>query len=165
MRHNRVRHLVMAILLPCSAWAAKNTGSGVLYKCVSDNGVPLYTNQRVSGSQCKTLEREYPISTFSSPKASAGTRPADFPKVGEDQQKARDNDRKAILKQELAAEQRMLDEAQKTLTEQQSTVNANERNVGGGVNQAKVQDRLKEHEDNVALHQRNVEALQKELNR
>ena len=41
--------------------------------------------------------------------AAANPTPAGFPKVQEDAQKARDTDRKRILEQELAGEQRSLD--------------------------------------------------------
>ena len=35
----------------------------------------------------------------------------------------------------------------------------------GGINQAKVDERLQPYKDKVALHERNIEAIQKELAR
>jgi len=42
--------------------------------------------------------------------------PADFPKVDDSTQKARDSDRKQILQDELKAEQKKLDDLKKTTT-------------------------------------------------
>jgi len=83
--------------------------------------------------------------------AAANPTPGSFPKVQEDTQKARDGDRRHILEQELAAEQRNLDQSRKELGEQ-------ERAVGDKP------DRLLPYKDSVAQHERNIQAIQKELN-
>lgn len=129
-----------------------------LYKCTDDSGHTTYTNQKGSSKNCTILSQDKPVSSFTAPprKASAPT-PADFPKVGAEQQKARDNDRRKILEDELAVEQKKLDEARKTLTEQEGIREGGERNY------QRVLDRLKPYQDSVQLHERNVEALKKEL--
>ncbi|MCC6658486.1 MAG: DUF4124 domain-containing protein, partial [Rhodocyclaceae bacterium] len=71
--------------------------------------------------------------------------------------KARDNDRRKILDQELATEQKMLDEARKALAEQEAVRTGDERNY------QRVLDRLQPYKDKVALHERNIEALKKEI--
>jgi hypothetical protein len=135
-----------------------------LYKCTDENGVVLYTNQKGAAKNCTVLSREQPISTFTAPKTKP---PADFPRVNADQQRARDNDRRAILGQELTNEQRLLDEAKKALAEQESVVDPSERNANRGgtssINQAKMDARLQPYRDAVQLHERNVEALNKEI--
>ena len=151
----KLRLLPALILLPLAAHA------DTLYKCTDESGQVLYTNQK-GGPKCTVLSRDQPISTFTAPPKARPT-PGDFPRVGADQQKARDNDRRAILEQELGNEQKQLDDAKKALAEQEGRIEPYERNVGGSINQAKVQDRLQPYRDSVQLHERNIEALKKEI--
>ena len=85
--------------------------------------------------------------------------PASFPKVEENAQKARDNDRRRILESELEAEQKNLAQAKKELADQEAVRSGDERNY------QKVLDRLQPFKDKVALHERNIEAVQKEISR
>jgi hypothetical protein len=73
--------------------------------------------------------------------------------VQEDTQKARDGDRRHILEQELSGEQRSLDQARKDLAEQEA--------VRPGA--ADSRDRVAPYKDRVAQHERNIQAIQKEL--
>jgi hypothetical protein len=59
--------------------------------------------------------------------AAANPSPAGFPRVQEDTQKARDTDRRHILEQELAGEQRNLEQARKELAEQEALRGSRER--------------------------------------
>jgi DNA polymerase III delta prime subunit len=77
--------------------------------------------------------------------------------VQDDTQKARDNDRKRILEQELAGEQRSLEQAKKELAEQEAVRLGDERNY------QKMLDRLQPYKDRVGQHERNIQAIQKEL--
>ena len=72
-------------------------------------------------------------------------------------QKSRDTDRRRILEGELALEQSALEQAKKELATQETTRNGDERNY------QKVIDRVQKYKDTVALHARNVEAIQKEI--
>ncbi|HEX8987640.1 MAG TPA: DUF4124 domain-containing protein [Rhodocyclaceae bacterium] len=146
---------LLAILLALPLTAAADT----LYKCIDEGGVVLYTNQKSAAKNCTVLSRDLPISTFSAPK----TKPSDFPRVDAEQQRARDNDRRAILDQERANEQKLLEDAKKALAEQENTFLPGERNVGGGINGAKVEARVQPYRDAVQLHERNIEALNKEI--
>ncbi|MGE5466397.1 MAG: DUF4124 domain-containing protein [Ignavibacteria bacterium] len=155
---------MMRRLLPFILALPLTAAADTLYKCIDENGVILYTNQKTAARNCTVLSREQPISTFSAPKAKT---PADFPRVNSDQQKARDNDRRAILEQERSTEQKLLEDARKSLTEQEGVVDPSERNArrGGvsGINEAKVDARLQPYRDAVQLHERNIEALNKEI--
>ena len=104
------------------------------------------------------------MSTFAAPerKPKQAT-PGDFPRVNGDQQKARDNDRRAILEKEVANEQKNLEAAKKELTEQQNLVAPDERIAGGGIQGAKREARIQSYRDRVQLHERNLESLRKEL--
>jgi len=126
-----------------------------LYKCTDAEGRTTYTNNKGGGKNCAVISREKPVSTYSVPKAQPNApTPSDFPKVAAGEQKARDGDRRAILEQELASEQKNLDEAKKTLGQQEAAAPAG---------QARSPDRLKPYQDTVQLHERNIEALKKEM--
>lgn len=138
-----------------------------IFKCVGSDGHVTYSN--LGDKNCKRLSLEpVPASAPAAKSAAKAPTPAGFPKVEENAQKSRDNDRRRILEGELAAEQRNLEQARKELAEQQDTVLPNERmqyKTGGGINGAKVEERVQPFRDKVALHERNIEAIQSELSR
>jgi len=142
--------MVVAAFFALPAWAD-------VYKCVDDDGHVTYTNTKPSSkAKCSALSRDQRVSTV--PGRAAGTpSPAGFPKVDGDTQKARDNDRRKILEQELATEQKNLDQAKKELAEQEAVRTGDERNY------QRVIERLQPFKDKVALHERNLEALKKEI--
>jgi hypothetical protein len=129
-----------------------------LYKCQDDGGHTTYTNQKTNARNCTILSQDKPVSTFSAPKARASTpTPEGFPKVSSEAQKNRDSDRRRILDEELATERRSLDDAKRALAEQENI------REGGEKNYQRVLDRLKPYQDNVQLHERNIDALQREI--
>ena len=128
-----------------------------IYKCVSDSGHVTYAN--AGGKGCRKLSVDR-VTTSPPPAANGAPRsasPAEFPRVGGTEQRARDNDRRRILESELATEEAALDKARAALTEQEGIRLGDERNY------QRVLDRLKPFQDQVALHERNIEALRKEL--
>ncbi|MBI4756406.1 MAG: DUF4124 domain-containing protein [Betaproteobacteria bacterium] len=140
---------------PTPAWAD-------IFKCVEADGAVTYSN--IAGRNCKRIHLE-PLSTIPGGN-SAASRPrgapangasAAFPKVDDATQKKRDTDRRKILEQELEGEQAGLEQAKKELAEQEAVRHGDERNY------QKVLDRLQPYKDRVALHERNIEALRKEL--
>jgi hypothetical protein len=62
--------------------------------------------------------------------------------VDEQTQKSRDGDRRRILENELAAEEKNAEQAKKELSEQEAIVLPNERMQGGAISGGKVQERL-----------------------
>ncbi|HEX5801425.1 MAG TPA: DUF4124 domain-containing protein [Azospira sp.] len=131
-----------------------------IYKCTDAAGHVTYSNVATKGCAKMNLE---PISTIppARPAAKAPT-PAGFPRVEENVQKARDNDRRKILEQEQSAEQKNLEEAKKRLTDAEIP-QPEDRNAGGSINQGKLQERVQPMRDQVQLHERNLEAIRKEL--
>lgn len=131
------------------------TAHAEIYKLVDEHGRVTYSNVPLKGSKKLNLE---PISTIAAPKQkpSAAT-PQDFPRVDNGTQKKRDETRRGILEQELAAERKLLDEAKKALAEGEATRLGDERNY------QKYLDRVQGLKDNVTLHEKNIEALNKEL--
>ncbi len=83
--------------------------------------------------------------------AVANPSPSGFPRVQEDTQKARDGDRRHILEQEMSGERRNLEQAKKDLAEQEA--------IRGAPN-----DRVVPYRERVGQHERNIQAIQKELN-
>lgn len=131
-----------------------------IFKCTDAAGHVTYSN--VSSKGCVRMNLD-PISTMPAAKpAPRAPTPAGFPRVEESTQKARDTDRRKILEQELAAEQKQLEEAKKKLTEAEEP-QPTDRNAGGGINQAKLDERVKPLRDQVQLHERNLEAIRKEI--
>lgn len=140
----------------------------VMYQCVDDRGHKSFSNIKSSakGAKCTAMDLGAPV-TVPAPKAAAKTpTPATFPKVDDNTQKARDTDRRRILDSELATEQRNLEEAKKALVEQEAIILPSERQQykgGGGISGGKVEERIQPYRDKVALHERNIEAIQKEI--
>jgi hypothetical protein len=138
-------------------------GADTLYKCQGADGRTIYTNQK-GNKRCEVVSQDKPVSSFTPlPKSKQQATPSDFPRVNGEQQKARDNDRRAILEQELANEEKNLEAAKQALTEQENTVLPDERMVGGGVQGGKRDARVQPFRDNVQLHERNIESIRKEI--
>ena len=72
-------------------------------------------------------------------------------------QQQRDIERRKILEQELASEQKLLDQAKKDLAEQEGQRLGSERNY------QRVLERLEPFKKKVALHESNIVNLRKEL--
>lgn len=127
-----------------------------IYKLVDENGRVTYSNAPLKGARKLQLD---PISTVTMPKPKAPpvASPAGFPRVDSETQKKRDGTRRDILEQELAAERKLLDEARKALVEGEATRLGDERNY------QKYLDRVQGLKDGVSLHEKNIEALNKEL--
>lgn len=137
--------LVFCLALPLT------TAANTLYKCTDDSGVVLYTNQKAPKKSCVVLSQQAPTAapggTGTKPRAAATPTPGDFPRVSGTEQKARDGDRRAILDKELANEMQNAEKARKALADAGS----------------QPADKLQPLRDTVALHERNVESLRKEL--
>ena len=146
MTRSTLATLLAILALPATAQT--------IYKCTDANGGTLISNTRVE-KNCKAVVSG-PESTLPAPKqrpVAANPSPAGFPKVQEDTQKARDGDRRHILEQELAGEQRNLEQARKELAEQEALRTASDSR----------QDRILPYKDRVGQHERNIQAIQKEL--
>ncbi len=146
-----------ALLLSTPTWS-------VVFKCTDTEGRVTYTNDKSLGRDCKAISTDQPVSSIPAPPRRAAPAatpqapsPSSFPNVPADTQRARDADRRQILETELAAEERALAEAQAALAEQEAIRTGNERNF------QRVLDRLQPFKDKVELHQRNVEALRREM--
>lgn len=85
--------------------------------------------------------------------------PGNFPRIDSGTQKKRDNVRRTILEDELASERKELEQARKIRQ-------ASEKPMAGENTQSPTyQTRIKQLQDNVLNHERNIEAIQRELDR
>jgi len=135
-----LRFATLLLIFPLAANAQ------TIYKCTDAGGGTVITNTR-QDRNCKAVVVT-PDNTLPAPRAKTPT-PAGFPRVGEETQKARDGDRRLILEQELAGEQRNLEQTRRDLAEQEKAGPAG--------------DRLTPYRERVGQHERNIQALQKEL--
>lgn len=154
-----MKQITLLLMLTLPLGATANT----LYKCQGADGRTTYTNQK-NQNKCEVISQDKPVSTFTAPpqRAKQAT-PSDFPRVNGEQQRSRDNDRRAILEQELANEQRNLESARKALAENENQILPEERIAGGGIQSAKRDARIQSHRDRVQLHERNLESIRREL--
>lgn len=144
----------LAALLFSGSIAWSGLADAEVFKSVDSNGRVTYSNTPSSNADKVQLA---PLNTIPAPKRKQVATPADFPKVDNDTQRKRDELRRKILIDELAAEQRQLTEAKRALVEGQAVRLGNERNY------QKYLDRVQKLKDEVTMHENNVQALQKEL--
>jgi len=134
-----------------------------LYRCVDANGRPLYTDSKVG--KCEVIDTGRPsasapipaprgASSSSNPPASA---PSNFPRVDNAQQRARDDERREILGDELRVEEKKLADLKRTFNNGEPERQGNERNY------AKYQERVATMRDEISRTERNIEALQREI--
>ncbi|MES2771602.1 MAG: DUF4124 domain-containing protein [Pseudomonadota bacterium] len=151
----------LSIIFWVAALLTAPTVQAEIFKCTEADGHVTYSN--VVGKNCKALNLD-PVSSgnergnkSNANKANTKDSPSGFPKVNESTQKARDTDRRRILENELLAEQNNLAQAKQDIAEQEAMRNGDERNY------QKVLDRVQPFKDKAVLHERNIEAIKKEI--
>jgi len=151
MRRN---NLAVAVLL---AWLALPVHADI-WECVDDSGNRRFTNIKAESKGCKLIDVG-PTNTMPAgkPQAASKAAPKDFPKVDGDTQRQRDAERRKILDQEMASEQKLLDQARRELSDQESQRLGSERNY------QRVLDRLEPYKKKVKLHEDNIASLRREL--
>ena len=159
-------------LLAVLAVPAAHANNHIMYECVDANGSKQFTNVPDNPKACRALN--IPLNTAPAPAAappppsatagkasparpSATPTPAGFPRVDRETQQSRDNDRRRILENELANEQRALDEARRELAAQERQRLGDERNY------QRVLDRLEPYKKKVKQHEDNVAAIRREI--
>jgi hypothetical protein len=153
-----LRNTVLALLV---LGFAAGVARADMYRCeVPGQKSPLYTNdpRDTRGKKCTVVTKE--INVVPAPRKS-DVRPAprrSFPKESSSDRASAKERQREILQKELAREEGLLKKAQQDLEAQKAVRYGNERNY------ARVLERLQPYKDNVDLHQKNVEALKRELN-
>ena len=146
------------------------TAQTTVYKCVDAQGRVEFTDTGKRG--CKALdlpgyipapvERRGPAPVAArpgnaAPAAAPTPSPANFPRVDTSQQRARDDDRRGILNDELRAEEKKLADLRQVFNNGEPERQGNERNY------AKYQERVAQMRDDINRTERNIEALRREI--
>lgn len=129
-----------------------------IYKSVDANGHITYSNIPNKGATRLNLGPPAPNNIDRPSRAKAAT-PSDFPRVDRQTQNQRDDKRKQILQDELAAEKQALEDSRKARAEAE-LASAASRNSKTSPNQAKPEDKL---QSDINAHEKNIQLLQKEL--
>jgi hypothetical protein len=135
--------------------AAAAQGTTEIFKCVDASGRPLYTSDKrdTVGKKCEVVSREINVV----PSAARRAAPGNFPRESEKEQKSARERQREILQKELATEQQALAKAREALAQQESVRSGDERNY------ARVLERLQPYKETVENHEKNIQALQREL--
>ncbi|HEX7812938.1 MAG TPA: DUF4124 domain-containing protein [Burkholderiales bacterium] len=148
--------LVVAFAVSAPSWAET-------CKYLDANGHVIYSNTPNNPPKGAKKVRcfadptpKQPPAAEAQPRSSDAPR-SDFPKVDSQTQKKRDGERRRILEEELAAEEQQLDAAKQRLAEAESVRTGEERNY------QKFLDRVQPFRDAVANHERNIEAIKREI--
>jgi len=126
--------------------------SGDLYKCTTASGSEAFFNVPNAGGGAASAA---PRRSEGKPTTNA---PAGFPRVDPETQKGRDDLRRKVLTDELSAEEKALADARIAYDGGAPAPLAEEK-----ADAEKYRQRIARLREAVALHQRNVEALKKEL--
>ncbi len=157
----KIRFLpLLCCLLSTPTWAD-------IYKHVDENGNVTFTNTPMKGAQVILVESANPPPAVPKARSNNPTKaqaiapsPAAFPRVDTGSQKERDVNRRRILEEELAAEQRLLADRKKELADADHNRSAEEK-----TNPQKYLARLSRLRENMLLHEKNIAALQTEISK
>ena len=144
------------LVLATTCALVAGTAHADIWECVDESGNKRFTNIRSEAKGCRVLHVS-PPNTVPATKPQARATPPGFPKVDGETQKQRDIDRRKILEQELANEQKLLEQARNELAVQDSMRLGSERNY------QRVLDRLEPYQRKVKLHEDNIANLRREL--
>ena len=144
------------LVLATTCALVAGTAHADIWECVDESGNKRFTNIRSESKGCRMLHVS-PPNTVPATKPQARATPPGFPRVDGETQKQRDIDRRKILEQELANEQKLLEQARNELAVQDSMRLGSERNY------QRVLDRLEPYQRKVKLHEDNIASLRREL--
>lgn len=160
---------LISVLFVLAAGCAHAQNQSEVYVCVNGDGTREYKN--TGGTKgCKRVDLQG-VSMIAAPPRRVGPAPAatpaggaktaaspsDFPRVDNGTQKQRDNDRMAILSDELKAEEKKLANLRQEFNNGEPERRGDERNY------AKYQERVATMKDDIARVERNVESLRREI--
>ena len=155
-----MRYLMLASCLSLAAMSAQ----AQIYRCENASGVIEYSNTPVAGKDrsCKAVNLP-DVTTIPAPKlparaaATATPTPSTFPKVDSTVQKARDNDRKRIIEDELQKEESKLAETKREFNNGEPERRGDERNY------QRYLDRVQKLKEDIERSESNVNSLKREL--
>ncbi len=148
----KLHHLFMLLCLGHIGLAEAD-----IYKYVDADGNVTYSSTPLKGGKKLNME---PLPTMAPFVPSS----ADELRIKQDTQKKRDEARRKILEDEMAKEQKLLDDARQKLQDAKDNPLISHGQDGKTYrNVAQYEENVKTAQDEVALHEKNVEALKTEL--
>ena len=152
--------LLHLIVLCCSASYAVVVHAEI-YKRVDADGHVTYSSTPLKGAKKLHLE---PLPTMDAlAKSRNGENSSDF-RVNSETQNRRDNSRRKILEDELATEQKALEDARAKLKEGRENPEVDRNALGQTFqNVSRNEEKLNALQEDVSSHEKNIEALKTEL--
>ena len=128
-----------------------------IWSCKDPSGRTHVTNLKEDtvGKDCRIVQQQR-VTVVPAVKPGAKS-PAGFPRETASDRASSKAKQRDTIERELSQEQSMLSDARKKLAELESVRSGDEKNY------AKVLERLKPYKDTVEVHEKNVEALKREL--
>jgi septal ring factor EnvC (AmiA/AmiB activator) len=145
-----------AIIILLAAGAAHAQQVTEIYRCVDADGRKHYTNSKkeTAGMKCELVTSQINVAPTQRPPAA---RSQGFPRESASASASARERQREILQRELASEQQALEQARQALAQQEAVRGGEERNY------ARVQERLQPFKDTIQTHEKNIQALQREL--
>jgi hypothetical protein len=173
---------VLAVAAAFAVPALAQSDLQTIWNCKDKDGRTLVTSLKedTAGKECRIIQQTrvtvVPATQIQAPAQAPGAKPpakdapvtkeataartpspASFPKeTTGDRTKGREKQRQ-MIEGEISQEAQLLAQAKRELAEQESIRGGDERNY------AKVLERLQKYRDNVEVHEKNIEALKREL--
>jgi septal ring factor EnvC (AmiA/AmiB activator) len=149
--------VVLTLGLATAASAYAQTQLETIWSCKDKSGRTHVTNLKEDtvGMDCRIVQQTR-VTVVPAVKPGAKS-PAGFPKESASDRASSKVKQRDTIERELSQEQSMLTDARKKLAEQESIRSGDEKNY------ARVLERLKPYQDTVEVHEKNVEALKREL--
>jgi septal ring factor EnvC (AmiA/AmiB activator) len=146
---------LLALTLGLAAAGAARAQLETLWNCKDTNGRTTLTNQKsdTAGKDCRIVQQDR-VTVVPATKMKS---PAGFPRETPADRASSKAKQKDTIEKELTQEEAMLADARKKLAEQEAIRTGDEKNY------SKVIERLKPYKDTVEVHEKNVEALKREL--
>ncbi len=150
----RIKTLV-ALTLGFAAAGTALAQTETIWSCKDSTGLTHVTNLKEDtvGKECRVVQQTR-VTVVPAAKAKS---PAGFPKESPSDRVTSKAKQRDTLEQELTQEESMLADARKKLSEQEAVRGGDEKNY------SRVLERLKPYQDTVEVHEKNVEALKREL--
>lgn len=147
------RALILGTFVAALAHSAQAQRTDI-FKCVDPSGRASYTNDKreTAGKKCEVVTTQVNVA----PAPQTKSRDA-FPRESAKDRSSALERQREILEKELAAEEQDLVKARQALAEQESVRYGDERNY------TRVLERLQPFKDRIETHEKNIDALRREL--
>jgi hypothetical protein len=147
--------MLLALTLGLAAHDAARAQTETIWNCKDASGRTHVTNLKEDtvGKECRVIQQQ----RVTVVPATRSKSPAGFPKESASERVTSKSKQRDTLEQELTQEESMLADARKKLSEQEAVRSGSEKT------DTRVLERLETYKDTVEAHEKNVEALKREL--